>query len=319
MKYFLTALFLGCTQLFSSIHSCIKNPPLLKYEITEHEKVVHPHPEEYVTVQFLGGLGNLMFEAAAACGIAWDRGATPSFSGIKKIKKCYQAGVFSRFDQRFPSEEKKISCIVSENTMKNEGRLTYVPNMLLAGYFQSLHYFEKHEKELKKLFRPVKEDIQYLQTKYREILQEPHSIGVQLRYYQDGTDLSTKFIQYGADYLYKATRCFSPDCLFVVSSNNVAFAKRNWPNDRQKVVFLEGEADYLEMYLLSMCEHNIITNSSFGFWGAWLNLNPHKKVIRPLVWIQGEIREYMTPKNWIMIDAQYNEAAKISKVPVTVN
>lgn len=279
------------------------------------ESTFQKRPEEFVTVKFLGGLGNLMFEAAAACGCAWDHGAVPSFSAIQKMKKSYRTGVFSRFDQRFPSDTNKPAYILSEGNMKKRGSLSYVPNMQLEGYLQSVCYFEKYETELKNLFQPIEKDTRYLRSKYKKILSHPHTVGVQLRYYQDGTNLSTKFIQYGADYLKKATRLFSPDCLFVVSSNNVLFAKKNWPSEYKNVIFLDDEQDYLEMYLLSMCEHNIITNSSFGFWGAWLNRNPKKVVARPLVWIGGEKRENMTPKEWIMIDAEYNEAAKASRCP----
>lgn len=306
----LISFFLFLSPLTLVTQGIAQNLPHIVSQQEMENKAFQQRPEEFVTVKFLGGLGNLMFEAAAACGIAWDHGAVPSFSAIQKMKKNYRTGVFSRFDQRFPSDSNKPSYILSEGNIKREGSLSYVPNMQVEGYFQSVRYFEKYEAKLKRLFQPLEEDEKYLRSKYQKIWNYPHTVGVQLRYYQDGTHLSTKFIQYGADYLRKATRLFSPDFLFVVSSNNTAFAKKNWPSDYKNVIFLEGEPDYLEMYLLSMCEHNIITNSSFGFWGAWLNKNSKKIVVRPLVWVGGEKRENMTPQDWIMIDAEYNEASK---------
>ena len=312
MKYYITVFFVLVSLTGTSMASCMTEATTTVQPL-QLTLLAQKQHADFVTVKFLGGLGNLMFEAAAACGIAWDHGALPSFSSIKTLKKSYRNGVFSRFDQLFPNDLHPPFCVLSENTIKKEGTIAYTPNMQLAGYFQSIHYFEKYELELRKLFQPVEEDLRYLRSTYQRILGAPHTVGVQLRYYQDGTNLSSKFIQYGGDYLKKATHLFSPDFLFVVSSNNTAFAKKNWPPEYKNVIFLEGEKDYLEMYLLSMCEHNIITNSSFGFWSAWLNSNPNKIVVRPMVWVGGEKREEMASKNWVMIDAEYNEAAKGTK------
>jgi hypothetical protein len=63
--------------------------------------------------------------------------------------------------------------------------------------------------------------------------------------------------------------------------------------------------DYLDLYAMSMCEHNIICNSTFGWWGAYLNENKNKKIIAPRLWFGTSLGHLNTsdliPNDWIKI------------------
>ena len=77
-----------------------------------------------------------------------------------------------------------------------------------------------------------------------------------------------------------------PGCRFYVFSNDPEWVKENLKIENMTVV--EGsdeEHGYRDMYLMSLCKHNILANSSFSWWGAWLNKNTEKEVIGPTIWI----------------------------------
>ena len=84
-----------------------------------------------------------------------------------------------------------------------------------------------------------------------------------------------------------------PPTLFIFS-NNLQWCKENIRVDLP-IEFVEGEGlqDVEELYLMSLCKHNIIANSTFSWWGAWLNQNPDKKVFVPIPkYIVGTTKTY---------------------------
>ncbi|MCI6521861.1 MAG: alpha-1,2-fucosyltransferase [Parabacteroides sp.] len=77
-----------------------------------------------------------------------------------------------------------------------------------------------------------------------------------------------------------------PDAHFYVFSEDNEFVRYLF-KDKTNVTFMngnEGNNSYWDMYLMSKCKHNIIANSTFSWWGAWLNMNSNKITIRPNRW-----------------------------------
>ena len=64
----------------------------------------------------------------------------------------------------------------------------------------------------------------------------------------------------------------------------------------------KAENSYIDMYLMSICKHNLIANSTFSWWAAWLNKNESKIVVMPQKWI---LRDYLPtgifPEEWVKI------------------
>ena len=93
--------------------------------------------------------------------------------------------------------------------------------------------------------------------------------------------------------------------IYFVFSDDKSYVKEMFENN-ENIIVVEGISfDYEELLLMSYCKHHIIANSSFSWWGAWLNQNSNKKVIAPSRWfLNNEMQELsrdLIPLNWIKI------------------
>jgi hypothetical protein len=96
------------------------------------------------------------------------------------------------------------------------------------------------------------------------------------------------------------------DCTFFVFSDDALFA-RQWVGGRSNFVVVDhndGEhAAHEDIRLMSLCRHHIIANSTFSWWGAWLNRNPDKRVIAPARWLGYETRKTdLLPSDWQVLE-----------------
>lgn len=111
------------------------------------------------------------------------------------------------------------------------------------------------------------------------------------------------------DYYHKAIskleELITPD-MYVLFSDDIEWCKQQFGaaigNTRIEFVnWNKGRDSYRDMQLMSLCKHNIIANSSFSWWGAWLNRNPEKIVIAPSRWMHSEGWEEIIPQDWLTI------------------
>ena len=89
---------------------------------------------------------------------------------------------------------------------------------------------------------------------------------------------------------------------FVFFSNDVDWVKHNIKVE--DAVYFERNmfakySDWYDMFLMSVCRHNIIPNSTFGWWSAWLNRNPDKIVVAPKRWRNRWEAQDWCPEEWV--------------------
>lgn len=253
-----------------------------------------------------GQLGNQLFQIAAAVSLALDNDAEAVFPDLTESDKYdiptnYHKVLF-RLNGTRPQEP--IEYYYTDIDSCYYKAIPYHPNMHIKWWFQSEKYFINHKDEILALFAPSEEITTYLQTKYADILKHPYTVAVHVRSYMR-EDPEQKFhLTYGVEYFEKAILQFPENALFVVCSNDLKWCEEAFAHIPRNIVFIEGEPSYHDLYLMSMCKHNIICNSSFSWWSAYLNRHPDKIVLAPPAWFaptSGQDYRDVMPEGWVVL------------------
>lgn len=230
----------------------------------------------FITVQLEGKLGNQLFQIAAAYAYSLDNHCdfiVPNLANFPNLK-------------RLPLMQKELPSPPAE---WREPAFHYVPigikpNIKLLGYFQNEKYFKHRRQEILELFAPPEGLLERHLLKYPLFNGEVLLVGVQIRDYRGEFPDGSFHPTHGREYYTQAFSLFPSDAFFVVSSNNRSFAEECTKGLHPHILYLDEKDDLIELYLLTLCDSFIISNSSFGWWAAWLSRSPFKMVVAPHPW-----------------------------------
>lgn len=186
----------------------------------------------------------------------------------------------------------------------NIKRYTY-----FVGYWQSPIYFEKFRKTLLNDF--IFKLPSTRNFSLEESIRKSNSISIHVRRgdYLNSIDVNSVHGLCSIEYYKNATSIISEKFINIkwfIFSDDIAWCKQNF-NWLKDINLIDSNEDlaYYDMYLMSICKHNIIANSSFSWWGGWLNDNPDKIVIGPSRWFSNiELNSQfkgILPLNWLSI------------------
>lgn len=282
--------------------------------------------------QLKGGLGNQMFQYAAARALSLHRGIPLRVDfddPYKFVKREYGLDSFEVNVKHATKKElknvkpltklQKYLAILTgkdpnQNLVTEKKDYTYdktffetPDNSYLSGFWQNEKYFIKYRNIIIGDFK-LKNEPEGLNSYYlKHINTQLNSISVHIRrgdYVENPMALSSHGIC-DVEYYKKAYSffeklntnnfyyCFSDDALWV--EENLWFIQN-------KIIITNNDNNPAEdLRLMSNCKHNIIANSSFSWWGAWLNENPNKNVIAPSKWTNIHYKPDIIPSNWIIL------------------
>lgn len=184
-------------------------------------------------------------------------------------------------------------------------------NCYLTGYWQSERYFSDAKKTIRRDFTfPMLPDRENQKLSQQIIKHNSVSLHVRRGDYISNSVNSGIYSVCSVEYYARAIELLiqmvqKPH--FFVFSDDIEWAKKNLSNIgfAGLCTFFShnrGLTNYVDMQLMSLCQHHIIANSSFSWWGAWLNDNPRKIVIAPSKWFNKSIStEDLLPTEWLRV------------------
>jgi hypothetical protein len=283
-----------------------------------------------IIVRILGGLGNQLFQYAAARSLAEQHNTIVKLdiTGFKD----YQ---LRNFDLRalglpfeFATNDEIVKWKAKNSFQRIQSYLTPYgwrrfykqpyfhydtrfnklgDNVYLQGFFQSEQYFLPIKSIVRKEYSIAEPLIQKVKALGTELKEQP-SVALHIRrgdYKNEETlryhgIVPTTYYQQAVQLV--QSRIKNPQ--FYIFSDDAQWVKDNLKLEQATIVSgALSQTHFEDLYLMSQCRHNIIANSSFSWWGAWLNDHPEKIVIAPQKWFNEGPKDIqdLHPDGWIKL------------------
>ncbi len=292
------------------------------------------------TVYVIGGLGNQMFQYAfgysvckkLGCNFRLDISSFDTYEwhpyklNLYNIDENYVSNnegyrlkiAIDRFNKGDSFELENNSYQICNSYYKESLGIIFDKNVFkrksgvyFQGYWQTEKYFKNYRTDILRIFT-LKGKISNKAEQYKSKIINCNSVSLHIR---RGNYITDKKVSetHGVceiEYYKRSISFIMKDVKnvhFFIFSNDLDWAKDNF-TFINNITFIELESktlDHEEMYLMSQCQHNIIANSTFSWWGAWLNQNLNKIVIAPKSWFVDPLRNNnipdLIPEKWVCL------------------
>ncbi|MGJ0363448.1 alpha-1,2-fucosyltransferase [Aliarcobacter cryaerophilus] len=289
-----------------------------------------------IITKITGGLGNQMFQYAVAKAIAkkrQDEFKLDKYFYPKQTLRKYELNQFN-LEEKIATNDEVIKLAGNENfwfkvkrkiglnpkrpksyfeekeiAKFHEEVFEYQDNIYLDGYWQNEEYFKDIRDEILKDFT-LRSDISNEAKKYLEYIKNLQSVSLHVRRgdYVQNSHTNSVHGTCNLKYYQKAIKKIEQNIenpIFYIFSDDIVWCKENFEFLENKVFVDDTENAFDDLELMKNCKHNIIANSSFSWWGAWLNQNENKIVIAPKRWFADDKLESQSKdiicESWVRI------------------
>lgn len=274
----------------------------------------------YVIIRIFGGIGNQLFIYAAARRLALQNNTelvlddTSGFTHDHQYKRHYQldhfkipcrkATVAERLEpfaraRRYLKRRWNARCPFDQRSYIQQEGIDFDPRLLilhpkgrlyLEGYWQSEGYFKDVEPQIREDLRITPPPDEQNQQMAERIWNSP-AVAIHFRFFDEpsqafGGSIATNNTL--GDYYQRAIAAMEqriPGAHYFIFSDQPEAARARIPLPNERITLVThnqgDEYAYADLWLMTQCQHFIIANSTFSWWGAWLAKNPTKTVIAP--------------------------------------
>lgn len=254
----------------------------------------------------MGRLGNQMFQYAALKGIAANRGFDYTIPNADANIQIDNYGLLEAFEL---TTNRNVAWLRNQNQVSerfyhfDEELFNTCPDGInICGFFQSEKYFKNVEEDLRKDFvfrsdwlEPCKEfmsELEGQEVAFLHVRRGDPNLADKRGFKWAYVNIQDQHPVQPLEYYEEALKRFPEDMPIIVFSDAIDWCKEQEFFAADRFMFSEPEhvyedgalVPYVDLCLMSLCDHAIIANSSMSWWGAWLIANPNKKVIAPKMW-----------------------------------
>jgi hypothetical protein len=219
----------------------------------------------------------------------------------KKMQK-YNMNSTSKFLPSVMIEPYPARFISTDDTKKSPGK-----DVWAEGYWQSEKYFSHHDKDIRKGFYLNEESPDFLKWKGFILSNAASSVSLHIRRGDYVSDRSANEVHgvLPLEYYKRAEEVLSvknSSLVFYVFTDDPLWAEENLSLNGD-IVYVSNRnlKDYEELVLMSLCRHHVLANSSFSWWGAWLDEKDSGQTIAPIKWFQSMGSDHIVPEKWLRI------------------
>lgn len=266
-----------------------------------------------------GGIGNQMFKYAFGLNyskkfnkkmcIPQDNKISSVFNISAPICEESGLGKYVKLLEELESAHKTVVL----NSFDEQGPQNSPKYIAFSGYQQDPRFFREIQDMLPQEFS-FKEPLAGQALKLSLQMKKTNSVCLHFRrgdYVGIGYPILTNQYYFDAiEYIKKKTKL--PVYLYTFS-NDIEWVKKNF-RPKEPITYVEGFDDKTDLHLMTQCKHNVIANSSFSWWGAFLNSNPDKIVVAPDVWDKFELDwgKNIIPSTWKVLHTDYTKGRKMA-------
>ena len=246
-----------------------------------------------VSIELLGGLGNRLFQFASSYGIAKKQNKKVEI--FEEFIHSNSHSTNNYFDTIFRkiNKSKKIPSDKKWNIFREPDCNSYtyydIPyshnNIKLLGYFQNENYFFDVEDEIRDIFEIEEERYHKLLKLYPDV-KDRFFIHVRRGDYINNPLHYVELSNYYRDIIQYIKNNFDKNSKFYLFSNDINYCSTIEYFQDENINYIVDLDEIDTLYLMSLCERGgIAPNSTFSWWGGWLNKNPNKIVFYPTKWL----------------------------------
>jgi hypothetical protein len=289
-----------------------------------------------IIVKIWGGLGNQLFQYSFGRYLALRHNTTlkldPHF-GIKSTKtanrsfeltglnakidiasqseilslKSFSSGLLARIERKCVEKLPWLNSNMLVDSSTNFNTRSFSNNCYYDGYWQSEEYFNPIADIIRQEIQPLSK-LDSHNHNYKDQIISSKSVSLHIRR-GDYLFANSKYKICSTNYYYDAIDYFKQKLknpIFYIFSDDLTWARANFKDSNYVIVSDNDDNPLIDLYLMRNCKNHIIANSTFSWWGAWLNESIDKIVISPKSWFVNPeqdiwVKEKLLLKDWIQL------------------